>query len=286
MGETGTGKDLIANALHYNSPRKDAPFIAVNCGAIPKELMEREFFGHVKGAYTGAHQDREGYFEKADGGTLFLDEIGELDKSLQVKLLRALERGEINRVGTSETTKVDVRLIAASNKDLRAEVQEGNFREDLYYRIYVLPVQVPPLRDRKEDIPLLVEHFIKKIQSESKIELPSLSEKEMSLLLHYSYPGNVRELEHIIERFCFLGSSAGNLLNDLPESPGKPSPSFFYDEILSSVSPLKKAREHTERDIITHTLTLCDNDYGVTAKKLNICLASLYKKVKEYGVNQ
>jgi len=289
-GGTGTGKELFANAIHYNSPRKDYPMISVNCGAIPRELMEREFFGHVKGAYTGAHQDKKGYFEEAHGGTIFLDEIGELDKDLQVKLLRALESGEITRVGATEPTKVDVRLIAASNKDLRVEVQKGNFREDLYYRIYVIPIHVPPLRERKEDIPLLIEHFLKDFQTRLKTKIPSLSEKEMSLFMNYPYPGNVRELEHIIERFCLLGRDAKSLFNIPLEGFNKLSLHFSYEELLSSsTNPLKavaqKAKVYAERDFIKHALKICDNNHSKAASLLKIGRSSFYRKMKEIAVN-
>jgi len=178
-GETGTGKELIANTIHYNSPRKNSPLISVNCAAIPKELMEREFFGHVKGAYTGAITSKQGYFEEADGGTLFLDEIGEMDRDIQVKLLRVLERKEIIRVGNSSSTRIDVRLIAATNKDLQKEVREGRFREDLYYRIYVIPIHIPPLRKRREDIPLLIDNFVSCFQSKGNKEILPFTEKEM-----------------------------------------------------------------------------------------------------------
>jgi len=288
-GETGTGKELIANALHYNSPKKKGPMISVNCGAIPKELMEREFFGHIKGAYTGAVDTKKGFFQEADKGTLFLDEIGEMDRDMQVKLLRVLERGEITRVGESTPTKVDVRLIAATNKNLLAEVQKGGFREDLYYRIHVIPIHLPPLRQRKEDIPLLIEHFLKSFQSRQKKELPALTEREMNLFMNYPYPGNVRELENIVERFCLLGGKAENLFSYQPEGPGRVSEDYSSEEIFASPKPLKaaaqKAKAQAEKEVIIQALKICDNDYGQTAKKLNICLASLYNKIKECGVS-
>jgi len=286
MGETGTGKELFAHAIHHNSPRKDGPMVSVNCGAIPKELMEREFFGHVKGAFTGAYQDKKGYFQEADGGTLFLDEIGETARDLQVKLLRVLERGEITRVGDSAATTIDVRLIAATNKDLRYEVQKGSFREDLYYRIYVIPIHLTPLKDRREDIPLLIEHFINKFQSKLEKVIPALSEREMNLLINYSYPGNVRELEHIIERFCLLGASVENLLRNQPKRIDRISEDMNYDEFISCDNPLKKAgqkaKARAERDLIRYVLRICDNSYHEAAKVLNISLSSLYRKLKEF----
>lgn len=208
-----------------------------------------------------------------------------MDKELQVKLLRALESGEITRVGDSEPTKVDVRLIAASNKDLRSEVRAGNFREDLYYRIYVIPIHIPPLRERREDIPLLIEHFRKKLHTKLKKEIPSFSEETMRRFINYAYPGNVRELEHIIERVCFLGSDDKNLFNDQTEGSDRLLSDSLYNDFLSSTNPLKNAVTRAERDIITYTLKIYDNDHNQTAKKLNIGISSLYRKIKEYGMN-
>ena len=286
-GETGTGKELIAHTIHSNSSRKNGPMISVNCGAIPKDLMEREFFGHVKGAYTGAVSSKKGYFEEADGGTLFLDEIGEMDRDIQVKLLRVLERSEIIRVGNSSPTTIDVRLIVATNKNLRAEILKENFREDLYYRIHVIPIHIPPLRERREDILVLIENFIKNFQSKPKKEIPPLAEKDMDLLIHYSFPGNVRELENIMERYCLLGTGIGNLLS-LQSEESHSSPSGFpYDELLSSSNPLKtvarRAKARAERDFIDHVLQLCNNDYIEAAKMLNISLSSLYRKLQNRG---
>jgi len=284
-GETGTGKELAANAIHYNSPRKNKPLISVNCGAIPRELMEREFFGHVKGAYTGAVNTKKGYFAEADGGTLFLDEIAEMDRDMQVKLLRVLERGEMVRVGDSRPTRVDVRLIAATNRDLHKEVREGRFREDLYYRIYVLPLHLPPLRERTGDIALLIEHFLKRMHEKTGKNIGRLPERDLQLFLNYSYPGNVRELEHIIERYCLLGRSAENLFAPPAAAQPGPASAFPLDELLASSNPLKaaaqKARLHAEKDIILHVLQVCNNDFPEAARMLNIGLSSLYRKLKE-----
>jgi two-component system NtrC family response regulator len=284
-GETGTGKELIANSIHYNSKRKSAPMISVNCGAIPKELVEREFFGHVKGAYTGAFETRKGYFEEADGGTLFLDEIGTMDNDMQVKLLRVLERGEIVKVGNSTPTKIDVRLIAATNKDLLAEVRKGTFREDLYYRIHVIPINVPPLKHRREDIPLLIEHFIKSYQSRCKKKISDLSQKEMDMLMTYTYPGNVRELENIIERYCLLGTSVESLLKEQPTELTESLPHVSYETLLSGPNPLKAAAQNAkaraEKEVIMHALKISDNDNKKAAQVLNIGLSSLYRKLKE-----
>jgi DNA-binding NtrC family response regulator/signal transduction histidine kinase len=284
-GETGTGKELVANSIHYNSLRKNKPLISVNCGAIPRELMEREFFGHVKGAYTGAVTTKKGYFAEADGGTLFLDEIAEMDRDMQVKLLRVLERGEMVRVGDSRPVRADVRLIAATNKDLQQEMRAGRFREDLYYRIYVLPLHLPPLRERTGDIPLLIEHFLKRMSAKTGKPCTPLPERDTQLFLNYGYPGNVRELEHIIERYCLLGRTTENLFAPSAAAPDGPASEFPFDELLASSNPLKaaaqKARLHAEKDIILHVLQVCNNDFPAAARMLNIGLSSLYRKLKE-----
>jgi len=286
-GETGSGKELISNAIHYNSPRKDGPLISVNCGAIPKELMEREFFGNVKGAYTGADKDRKGYFEEAHKGTLFLDEIGEMDLDMQVKLLRVLEKGEVTPVGAALPVKTAVRLIAATNKDLLAEVQKGNFREDLYYRIFVIPVHVPPLRQRREDIPPLIDFFISDFNQRTGKKTKAPGKKDLQFFMDYAYPGNIRELKHIIERYCLLGSSPESLF-DRSDKEAQNNKTFLNEDILSSSKPLKEAarigRSQAEKEVLLHTLKECGNDYPKTAAKLNICLASLYNKLNEYNI--
>ena len=286
-GETGSGKELISNAIHYNSLRKDGPLISVNCGAIPKELMEREFFGNVKGAYTGADKDRKGYFEEAHKGTLFLDEIGERVLDMQVKLLRVLEKGEVTPVGAAVPIKTAVRLIAATNKDLLAEVQKGNFREDLYYRIFVIPVHVPPLRQRREDIPPLIEHFISDFNQRTGKKTKAPGKRDLQFFMDYSYPGNIRELKHIIERYCLLGNSLESLF-DRSDKEAQNNKTFLNEDILSSSKPLKEAarigRSKAEKEVLLHTLKECGNDYSKTAAKLNICLASLYNKLNEYNI--
>lgn len=289
-GETGTGKELVANAIHYNSPRRNGPMVSVNCGAIPRELLARELFGHVKGAFTGAAESRKGYFQEADHGTLFLDEIGDMDKDMQIQLLRVLECGEIVRVGDTVPIKVDVRIIAATNKNLLEEVKKGRFREDLYYRIHVIPIHLPPLRQRREDIPLLIEHFLQKFRSKYKKEVRDLSQQDLEILLDYPYPGNVRELEHIIERYCLLGGSVRNLLANttfVPENnPGKKM--ILPDLYTLSSSPLKaqgrQAKEQAEKEIILHALRTCGNNVSKAAKMLNISRVYLHKKVKKYGI--
>ena len=286
-GETGTGKELVANAIHYNSPRRSGPMVSVNCGAIPKELLARELFGNVRGAYTGAVETRKGYFQEADAGTLFLDEIGEMDKDMQVNLLRVLERGEILRVGDTVPVKVNVRLIAATNKNLLEEVKKGRFREDLYYRIHVIPIHLPPLRQRKEDIPMLIGHFLKKCRSKFKKDTAELTQQEMNLFMNYPYPGNVRELEHMVERFCLLGSSADNLFGSLPESSPGATDDFALAGFLAGPNPLKaagqSAKERAEKEIILDVLKSCGNNLTQAAKKLHISRVYLHEKVKKYG---
>ncbi len=204
LGESGTGKELVARAIHYNSPRKNGPFITVNCPSIPDNLLESELFGHVRGAFTGATKDRRGKFEQADGGTIFLDEIGDLKPELQAKLLRVLQEKEIERVGGDRPIKVDIRVLAATNQDLEARIQAGAFREDLYYRLTVVPITLPPLRDRKEEIPYLVDHFLNKFSKGRRLQL---SQEAMATLMEYDWPGNVRELENAIERAAILTTS-------------------------------------------------------------------------------
>ena len=234
LGESGTGKELIAREIHGQSSRKDRPLIRVNCATIPKELYESEFFGHAKGAFTGAVSDRMGRFEAADGGTLFLDEVGEIPPSLQGKLLRVLQEGEFERVGEGRTRKVDVRIIAATNKNLMEEIKSGRFREDLYYRLNVFPVEVTPLRDRKEDIPLLVTHFIEVLSRRLNRPVPRLTEANLMDMKAHDWPGNVRELQNIIERALIL-SPHGRLHFDLPRvNSGAPLPGQSLSEAASS----------------------------------------------------
>jgi transcriptional regulator with GAF, ATPase, and Fis domain len=216
-GESGTGKELLVRALHHNSERRDMPFVPINCGAIPRELLESELFGHEKGAFTHAIRSRPGRFELADGGTIFLDEIGEMDLSLQVKILRALQEKEIERVGGTSIKKVDVRVVAATNRDLEGEVASGRFREDLFYRLNVIPLKLPPLRERGMDILLLAEHFLNRHCGNKARKQLTLSDKAREMLLTYSWPGNVRELENFMERLTILCDDCQVLPEDLPE---------------------------------------------------------------------
>ena len=208
LGESGTGKEMVAKAIHFNSPRSQGPFVAVNCGAIPETLLESELFGFEKGAFTDAKKEKRGSFEMAHGGTLFLDEIGEMSLSAQVKILRALQEGEVKRLGSEKPIKVDVRIIAATIRDLSKAVLESKFREDLFYRLNVLPLQLPPLRERKEDVPLLAEHFIQKYNQEHHLNIGGITEQALALLLEYAWPGNVREMENAIERAMILSQDS------------------------------------------------------------------------------
>jgi two-component system response regulator PilR (NtrC family) len=230
-GESGTGKELVARAIHFNSFRRDKPFVSVNCGAIPEGLMESELFGHVRGAFTGAIANKIGLFSAAEGGTLFLDEITEIPALLQVKLLRAIQLREIRRVGDTKDVKTDVRLIAASNRDLEEAVQEGILREDLFYRLNVIPIQLPPLRERREDIPLLVAHFLQKFSKELGKDVRGVTPEAMAVLERYRWPGNIRELENVLERAIVLG--AGDMLNvdSLPESVRRERPVKGLDSV-------------------------------------------------------
>jgi len=216
-GETGTGKELIARAIHYNGPRRDQPLVSVNCGAIPSNLLEDELFGHVKGAFTNAHQHRIGRFEQANHGTLFLDEVSNMPMDLQVKLLRVVQEREFQRVGSATTIKVDVRIVAATNGNLQEAVEKGNFRGDLYYRLNVIPIQVPPLRQRREDIPPLVSHFTKKYCADQQLQLKTVSQEAMKNLMDYDWPGNVRQLENAVEMAVAL--SGDRILLDMPDFP-------------------------------------------------------------------
>ncbi len=286
-GETGTGKELVAQATHYSSKRKRGPFISVNCGAIPKELMEREFFGHVRGAYTGAVKDAKGFFQEADGGTLFLDEIGEMEKDMQVKLLRVLERREFTQVGSSQDIHVNVRIIVATNKTLSEEVLSGNFREDLYFRVNVIPVHLPPLRQRREDIPLLIEHFLALYKKKHKTSPHQLSDEDMKFFLNYPYPGNVRELQHMLERFWLMGGSAEkNMLSPGISLHGDEAGHLETDGFaLRENESLKEARARIEKDILVKTLQECNQNHSKAAERLKISRTALYKKINKLGLH-
>jgi two-component system response regulator AtoC len=281
-GESGTGKELIARYIHESSPRAEAAMVAVNCGAIPENLLESELFGHAKGAFTGATVEKKGLFEDADGGTLFLDEIGELSPPLQVKLLRALQEGEIRRVGDNSDRPVDVRLIAATARDLEAEVAAGRFRADLYYRINVVRLHLPPLRDRREDIPELVRHFIQLYGRRLGLSVTSISPAAMRLLMEYAWPGNVRELENVIERSLVMAEGTQIEPDHLPaaiKSPGAAVP--VRDELDLSI---KRQTAALERGLIRSALERTGGNRTRAAKLLELSHRALLYKIREYGL--
>ena len=285
QGESGTGKELVARTIHETSPRAGGPFVAVNCGAIPAPLVESELFGHEKGAFTGAVRRRQGKFEAARGGTLFLDEIGELDRALQVKLLRVLQEREFCRVGGDRPVRADVRVIAATSRDLRAAVREGHFREDLFYRLHVVPVELPPLRERREDVPLLLDHFFRTVAAAAGRAPPRLTREARRALLEYPYPGNVRELANVVERLVVLcGESVG--WEDLPEevrrSVGGPSPGAgVLRDLPEGGVPLREV----EKELIAKTLRQTGGNKRAAARRLGITRRLLYLRLAEYGID-
>ena len=276
QGESGTGKELVARAIHYRSPRKDKPFVKVNCAALPEDLLESELFGHERGAFTGAVSKREGRFELADRGTLLLDEISETSPAFQAKLLRVLQEQEFERVGGSKTIKVDVRVIATTNKDLKQAIREGKFREDLYYRLNVLPIYLPPLRERKEDIPLLVQHFLEKYSRQNGLRIKSLSKKCLDMMMQYEWPGNVRELENVIERAVVM--SEGETI--FPENISLSSPV----QKMSLSFPEEITLEEMEKRLILHTLQRTGGNRTEAAKILGISVRTVRNKLKKYGM--
>jgi len=285
LGESGTGKEMVAKAIHYNSPRSQGPFAAVNCGAIPETLLESELFGHEKGAFTDAKKEKRGSFEMAHEGTLFLDEIGEMSLSAQVKILRVLQEGEVKRLGSEHPFKVDVRIIAATIRDLSQAVAEGKFREDLFYRLHVLPLQLPPLRERREDVPLLVDHFIQKYNQQHKMTMEGITEEAMAMLLEYSWPGNVRELENAIERAMILSRGQKIDPDYLPPEirGGARFPKDFFSPDQLSV---KKARRILEADLIRRALKKTGGNRSQAARILEISHPALLSKIREYGIER
>lgn len=284
QGETGTGKELFARLIHSSSPRGERPFIAVNCAAIPETLLESELFGHEKGAFTGAVQRRIGRFEQAAGGTLFLDEIGELTFPVQVKLLRFLQERELQRVGGNRIIKADVRIVCATHQDLEARVKEGLFREDLYYRIHVVTLKIPPLRERREEIPILVDHFIQRFSGENRKSIQGLSREARDLLMRYDYPGNVRELENIIERAVVISRGEVLTLEDLPFEATLPSSTMEGDAAPAQEGTLQHAVETLEKQMIRDALEKAAFNQTQAARALGLSERALRYKLKKYGL--
>ena len=275
MGESGTGKELVARAIHSQSKRREQPFVAVSCAALPESLLESELFGHEKGAFTGAYAQKKGRFEFARRGTLFLDEIGEMSAKIQSRFLRVLEEKAFTRVGGNEEIKVDVRIVAATNKDLIKAMESGQFREDLYYRLNVVMIELPPLRERREDIPLLAEYFLRKFAQENEKEVTGFSTEAMDFLIRRDWTGNVRELENAIERAVILAKSSSIEVTDLPERNLSQSSSFL---------PIKTIKE-VEKNHILKVFSETQGNYSETARLLGITRATLYNKLKEPGPN-
>jgi two-component system NtrC family response regulator len=283
-GETGTGKELLARAIHFNSSRKDYPLITINCGAIPKDLIESELFGHVKGSFTGAISNKRGKVEMADGGTLFLDEVGELSPDVQVKLLRLIQEGEIEKVGSEERAKLDLRIIAATHRDLQAMVEDGTFRQDLYYRLAVIPLMLPPLRERSDDIPDLVQFFFN--QSKQKNGRPelSLSDAVMPYFSQYRWPGNVRELENLIERIVVLARGNDVTVQDLPEVLRRERSQI--DALEIGLPPQGISLEAIEKELILKALHKCGWNQTHAARYLDISRKTLIYRMEKHGIEK
>jgi two-component system response regulator HydG len=281
-GESGTGKEMIAGAIHFNSPRKDGPYVKLNCAAITETLLESELFGHEKGAFTGAHKRKEGRFRQAHGGSIFLDEISEMSLAMQVKLLRVLQDREITRVGGEEVINVDVRLIAATNKDLLQEIEAGRFREDLFYRLNVVTLNMPPLRERREDVPLLAKHFLEMFSDKNRKTIKGFTPQAMDQFLRYDWPGNVRELMNAVERGVVLSGSEYLDIEDLPL--------ILKDETLEGEIPSKEVipgdlpLDEVEKASILKTLELTGGNKSEAARRLGITRRTLHKRLKKYGV--
>jgi len=285
QGESGTGKEMVANAIHIKSLRKNGPFIKVNCSALPETLLETELFGHEKGAFTGAIRQRKGRFEMAHEGTLFLDEVGEVSPIVQVKLLRVLQERQFERVGGNETISVDVRLICATQRDLKEEIKKGTFREDLYYRLNVVPIFLPPLRERREDILLLAEHFMNKFSKKMGKEIYGISEEAKNLLLKYPFPGNIRELENMIERAVALLKGKIIQVEDLPgEVLGQDSPIKEICKKIQGSKSLAQAINLFEKEYIQNILEKTKGKKGQAAELLGISRKTLWEKIKELGI--
>lgn len=284
LGESGTGKELLANAIHRMSRRRDMPFIAINCAALPEQLLESEMFGHVKGAFTGAESDKRGLFEEADGGTIFLDEVGDMALITQAKLLRVLQNGDIRPVGSTKSMRVDVRVIAATNRNLEQAVAENQFREDLYFRLNVIQVRVPPLRDRIEALPNLVRHFVARCNAEYGKHIAHVDEAAQALLRNYPYPGNVRELESIIAHAVIMADGDTIRAQDLPENvrTGARPTLALPNYVAESIPTINEM----EVQLIRSALDRLDGNQTEAAKKLGVSRSTLWRKMKEYGIEK
>jgi sigma-54 specific flagellar transcriptional regulator A len=287
-GETGTGKGLVAKAIHQNSNRKNKPFIQINCGAIPENLLESELFGHIRGSFTGATSDKPGKFERANGGTVFLDEIGDMSPDLQVKVLKVLEEGEFERVGGTKTTKVDVRIIAATHRNLEEEVKKGNFREDLFFRLHVIPLDLPPLRERKSDIPILIAHFLRQFNKIKNKQLEGISKEAMEVTMRYSWPGNVRELKNMVERLVVLYGEGEIEARDLPgkvrRTDGQVTPVGM--EISQDGICLNTAVSEFEKALIVQSLEKTKWVKNKAAKLLHLNRTTLVEKIKRHHLDE
>jgi two-component system nitrogen regulation response regulator NtrX len=283
-GENGTGKELVARAIHRLSSRKEAPFVEVNCAAIPSELIESELFGHMKGSFTGAVADRAGKFEQADGGTLFLDEVGDMSLAAQAKVLRALEQGVVTRVGSSKPIQVDVRIVAATNKELEEEIREGNFREDLYYRLNVVPIHIPPLRERREDIPMLVRHFVDQLDRNQRATPREISSEALEYLKRLEWAGNVRELRNTVERLLIL--STGEIIGseDVEALVTGSTTSAGVGTELFQVGTFSEFKEESERAFLLQKLREHEWNVSETARVIEMPRSNLYKKIERYGL--
>ena len=285
-GENGTGKELVARAIHRLSPRAAKPFVEVNCAAIPSELIESELFGHVKGSFTGAFADRTGKFEQADGGTLFLDEIGDMSPAAQAKVLRVLQEGAVTPIGSSRTVTVDVRVVTATNKRIDEEIASGRFREDLLYRLNVVPIEVPPLRSRREDIPLLVEHFVRRLATAQGVSPRALAPGALARLERHSWPGNVRELRNTVERLLILAAGDTVQEADVVRLLGPVGGGDDLGDTLLASGTFEEFKQNAERAFLVAKLRECDWNVSETARRLAMPRSNLYKKIERYGLER
>ncbi len=285
-GENGTGKELVAHTIHRLSNRADRPMVEVNCAAIPEELIESELFGHERGSFTGADSHRRGRFDLANHGTLFLDEIGDMSLKTQSKILRILDEQRFERVGGDKTIQVDVRVIVATNKDLREEIRKGTFREDLYYRLNVIPIHVPPLRDRKEDISLLVQDFLEEFSRENNSEPKSITDETLPALLAHDWPGNVRELKNLVERLVIMSPGTRIEFSSLLGGFEPITSQFAAHPSFKTASTLREARNMAEKEYISAKLVKNKGNISQTAEEIDIDRTSLHKKIKALGINE